>query len=52
MTSGSLPDGVAAADVVDAMTARFHHRAHILDLVSPKPGRVLFGPAVTVSFFP
>ncbi len=52
MTSRSLPQGVAVADVVDAMTARFHHRAHILDLVSPEPSRVLFGPAVTVSFLP
>ena len=34
------------------MTSRFKHRAHILDLVSPEPGRVLFGPAVTVSFLP
>lgn len=32
---------------------RFHrHRCHILDLVSPTPGRVLFGPAVTISCFP
>ncbi len=52
MTSRSLPDGVAVADVVDVMTSRFKHRAHILDLVSPEPGRVLFGPAVTVSFLP
>jgi regulator of RNase E activity RraA len=28
------------------------HRCHILDLVSPTPGRVLFGPAVTISYFP
>jgi 4-hydroxy-4-methyl-2-oxoglutarate aldolase len=32
---------------------RFHrHRCHLLDLVSPTPGRVLFGPAVTISYFP
>ena len=32
---------------------RLHrHRCHILDLVSPTPDRVLFGPAVTVSYFP
>jgi regulator of RNase E activity RraA len=24
----------------------------LLDLVSPTPGRVLFGPAVTISYFP
>ncbi len=28
------------------------HRCHILDLVSPTPGRMLFGPAVTISYFP
>src|SRR5688572_18608603 len=32
---------------------RLHrHRCHILDLVSPTPGRILFGPAVTISYFP
>ena len=32
---------------------RLHrHRCHILDLVSPTPGRVMFGPAVTISYFP
>jgi regulator of RNase E activity RraA len=32
---------------------RFHrHRCHLLDLVSPTPGRILFGPAVTISYFP
>ena len=32
---------------------RLHrHRCHILDLVSPTPGRVLFGPAATISYFP
>src|SRR5262249_46508845 len=32
---------------------RLHrHRCHIVDLVSPTPGRVLFGPAVTISYFP
>jgi 4-hydroxy-4-methyl-2-oxoglutarate aldolase len=32
---------------------RFHrHRCFLLDLVSPTPGRVLFGPAVTISYFP
>jgi hypothetical protein len=28
------------------------HRFHVLDLVSPTPGRVLFGAAVTISYFP
>lgn len=40
------------ADVVDALGRRHRHRAHILDLVTPTPDRVLFGPAVTMSFFP
>ena len=26
------------------------HRCHLLDLVSRTPGRVLFGPAVTISY--
>jgi 4-hydroxy-4-methyl-2-oxoglutarate aldolase len=28
------------------------HRCHVLDLVSPTPGRVLFGAAVTISYLP
>lgn len=40
------------ADIVDAMGRRHRHRCHMLDLVSPTPGRVLFGPAVTISYFP
>lgn len=28
------------------------HRCHLLDLVSPTPGRVLFGAAATISYFP
>jgi 4-hydroxy-4-methyl-2-oxoglutarate aldolase len=44
--------GLRCADLVDAM-GRFHrHRCHILDLVSPTPGRVLFGAAVTISYYP
>lgn len=32
---------------------RLHrHRCHLLDLVTPTPRRVLFGPAVTISYFP
>jgi 4-hydroxy-4-methyl-2-oxoglutarate aldolase len=32
---------------------RLHrHRCYIVDLVSPTPDRVLFGPAVTISYFP
>lgn len=40
------------ADLVDAMGRLHKHRAHILDLVSPTPGRILFGPAATISYFP
>lgn len=40
------------SDLVDAMGRLHRHRCHILDLISPTPGRVLFGPAVTISYFP
>jgi 4-hydroxy-4-methyl-2-oxoglutarate aldolase len=60
MTSGvtSRPNqaspvhGLKCADLVDAMGRLHRHRCHILDLVTPTPGRVLFGPAVTISYFP
>ncbi len=45
-------EGLATADLVDAIGRLHRHRCHILDLVSPTPGRVLFGPAVTISYFP
>jgi len=45
-------DGLKCADLVDAMGRLHRHRCHILDLVSPTPGRILFGPAVTISYFP
>lgn len=44
--------GLKCADLVDAMGRMHRHRCHILDLVSPTPGRNLFGPAVTISYFP
>ena len=44
--------GLRCADIVDAMGRLHRHRCHILDLVSPTPGRVLFGPAVTISYYP
>ena len=44
--------GLKYADLVDAMGRLHRHRCHILDLVSPTPGRVLFGPAATISYFP
>ena len=47
-----LADDITAADLVDAMGRMHRHRSHILDMVTPTPERVLFGPAVTISFFP
>jgi 4-hydroxy-4-methyl-2-oxoglutarate aldolase len=44
--------GLKCADLVDAMGRMHRHRCHILDLVSPTPGRILFGRAVTISYFP
>jgi 4-hydroxy-4-methyl-2-oxoglutarate aldolase len=44
--------GLRCADLVDAMGRTHRHRCHILDIVSPTPGRILFGPAVTISYFP
>jgi regulator of RNase E activity RraA len=54
MASGShgVPEGVTCASLVDALGKRYSHRAHIMDLVTPSPGRVLFGPAVTIAFVP
>jgi regulator of RNase E activity RraA len=45
-------EGLKCADLVDAMGRLHRHRCHVSDLVSPTPGRVLFGPAVTISYFP
>jgi len=50
--SYSIPEGVTSADLVDAMGRMHRHRCHILDLVSPTPGRRLMGTAVTISYFP
>jgi regulator of RNase E activity RraA len=50
--SKSPVEGLRTADLVDAIGRLHRHRCHILDLVSPTPGRVLFGPAVTISYFP
>lgn len=47
-----LVAGLGVADVVDAMTMTHAHRAHIIELDSPDPTRVLIGPAVTISFLP
>lgn len=52
MDLNQLAEQVGTADLVDAMGRLHRHRCHILDLVTPTPGRVLFGPAVTISYFP
>lgn len=48
----SLLKQVKTASLIDAMGRTFQHRAYILDLVTPTPGRILFGPAITLSFLP
>lgn len=47
-----MVERVSTADLVDAMGRLHRHRCHIVDLVTPTPGRRLFGPAVTISYFP
>jgi regulator of RNase E activity RraA len=48
----SLLSDLTAASIVDAVGRTHSHRAHILELTSPTPGRVLFGQAATMSFYP
>ena len=43
---------VSAAALTDALGRLTPNRAHILDLVSPTPGRVLYGKAITIQFVP
>lgn len=45
-------EGLSSAAICDAVAQRYTHRAHILDLVTPTPGEVLFGKAATIRFFP
>ena len=45
-------EGLTAAAICDALAKRHDHRAHILDLITPTPGEVLFGQAATIRFFP
>jgi regulator of RNase E activity RraA len=52
MTDAKDVTGLRCADLVDALGRLHRHRCHILDLVTPTPGRVLFGPAATISYFP
>jgi len=48
----SLLSKVRTASVIDAMGRTFQQRAYILNLVTPTPGKKLFGPALTISFLP
>ena len=43
---------VTCASIVDAVGRQHAHRSHIVDLVTPSPGRALFGPAATIAFLP
>jgi regulator of RNase E activity RraA len=43
---------LTCADIVDALGRRHRHRAHLRDLTSPTPGQILFGQAITISYFP
>ena len=52
MITKELIKGLGVADVVDAMMMTVQHRAHVIHLDSPDPRRVLFGPAVTISYMP
>lgn len=44
--------GLTAASLTDAVGRLCSHKAHILDLVSPTPARVLFGRAATIRYVP
>jgi 4-hydroxy-4-methyl-2-oxoglutarate aldolase len=48
----SRAEALSAATLTDAVGRVCRHRAHILDLVSPTPGRKLFGRAVTIRYIP
>lgn len=43
---------VSTASLTDALGRLTPHRVHILDLVSPTTGRVLYGKAITIQFVP
>ena len=52
MVTKELIEGLGVADAVDAMMMTFQHRAHVIQLDSPDPERVLFGPAATIGYMP
>jgi regulator of RNase E activity RraA len=41
---------LAAPAILDAVMRRHEHTSHLDGLVTPTPGRVLFGPAVTIQY--
>jgi len=43
---------LSCSAIVDAVGSLYRHPAHIVDLVSPTPGAAVFGPAITIQFFP
>jgi len=45
-------EDVSSASLCDAMDEMFGHEAHIKDIVSPTPDRILYGPASTIRFVP
>jgi 4-hydroxy-4-methyl-2-oxoglutarate aldolase len=45
-------EDLSAATLTDAVGRTWRHRADILDLVSPTPGRKLFGRAATIRYVP
>lgn len=49
---GPQHDKVSAASLVDALGRLSTNRAHVIDLVSPTPGRKLRGRAATIRFVP
>lgn len=50
--SPSHPPQVSTAALTDALGQLSTHRVHVLDLVTPTPGRSLSGKAVTIRFVP
>lgn len=49
---GGLLGGVSSSALSDCLARVHRHAAAIVDLVSPTPERVLFGPAATIRFLP
>ena len=47
-----LLPGVTTSAIHDVLTKRHAHPCTIIDLITPTPDRVLFGPAATIHFLP